>query len=97
MSAWGRHLLPGGEKDMTDAFSIHVHDAIARIGREAWDACAWPTGDPFVSYDFLHACEASNSAAPRQGWAARHLALTTDDGRILGVMPLYLKANSQGE
>ena len=82
---------------MSDAFSIHVHDAIARIGREAWDACAAPTGDPFVSYDFLHACEASGSAAARQGWAARHLALTADDGRILGVMPLYLKANSQGE
>ena len=82
---------------MSEDFSIHVNDAIARIGREAWDACAAPTGDPFVSYDFLHACEASGSAAARQGWAARHLALTADDGRILGVMPLYLKANSQGE
>ena len=78
-------------------FAIHVHDAITRIGREAWDACAAPTGDPFVSYDFLHACEASGSAAPRQGWAPRHLALTSDEGAILGVMPLYLKGNSQGE
>ena len=78
-------------------FTIHVHDTLAAIGREAWDACAAPTGDPFVSYDFLHACEASGSAAPRQGWAPRHLALTADDGRILGVMPLYLKGNSQGE
>ncbi|CAN5155372.1 GNAT family N-acetyltransferase [soil metagenome] len=78
-------------------FTIHVHNAIAAIGCEAWDACAAPTGDPFVSYDFLHACEASLSAAPRQGWAPRHLALTADDGAILGVMPLYLKGNSQGE
>ena len=82
---------------MADSFSIHVHDAIARIGREAWDACAAPTGDPFVSYDVLHACEASGSAAPRQGWAPRHLALTSDEGAVLGVMPLYLKGNSQGE
>ncbi|KQP44531.1 hypothetical protein ASF31_11560 [Brevundimonas sp. Leaf280] len=78
-------------------FQISVHEGIADIGREAWEACARPTGDPFVSYDFLHACEASGSAAPRQGWAPRHLALRGDDNAVLGVMPLYLKGNSQGE
>ncbi|WP_295187377.1 GNAT family N-acetyltransferase [uncultured Brevundimonas sp.] len=78
-------------------FQISVHEGISDIGREAWDACALPTGDPFVSYDFLHACEASGSAAPRQGWAPRHLALRGEDNAVLGVMPLYLKGNSQGE
>ncbi|MEE2850707.1 MAG: GNAT family N-acetyltransferase [Pseudomonadota bacterium] len=78
-------------------FQISVHEGIADIGREAWDACALPTGDPFVSYDFLHACEASGSAAPRQGWAPRHLALRGEDNAVLGVMPIYLKGNSQGE
>ena len=33
--------------------AVRVHREIAEIGREAWDACAAPTGDPFVSYDFL--------------------------------------------
>ena len=79
------------------SFHITVHDTVSDIGREAWDACARPTGDPFVSYDFLHACEASGSAAPRQGWAPRHLALRDADNAVLGVMPLYLKGNSQGE
>lgn len=79
------------------SFHITVHDALSEIGREAWDACARPTGDPFVAYDFLHACEASGSAAPRQGWAPRHLALRDDDNAVLGVMPLYLKGDSQGE
>ena len=78
-------------------FTLTVHDRIADIGREAWDACASPTGDPFVSFDFLHACEASLSAAPRQGWAPRHLALRNETDAVLGVMPLYLKGNSQGE
>jgi len=78
-------------------FTIHVHQAIANIGRDAWEACAAPTGDPFVSYAFLHACEASLSAAPRQGWGPRHLSLRDGDDRVLGVMPLYLKGNSQGE
>ena len=78
-------------------FQITVHDGIADIGQAAWDACADPTGDPFASYAFLHACEASGSAVPRQGWAARHLALRAEDNSVLGVMPLYLKGHSQGE
>ena len=79
------------------SFTLHVHDRVADIGREAWDACAFASGDPFVSFDFLDACEASGSAVPRQGWAGRHLSLTDDDGRVIGVMPLWLKGNSQGE
>ena len=79
------------------SFTLQVHDGIADIGRDAWDACAAPTGDPFASYDFLHACEASGSAVPSQGWAARHLSLHDDDDAVIGVMPLYLKGHSQGE
>ena len=79
------------------SFQIRVHNTVAEIGRDAWDACAAPTGDPFVSYDFLDACEASGSAVPREGWAGRHLALEDEDGRVIGVMPLWLKAHSQGE
>ena len=79
------------------SFTLHVHDRVADIGREAWDACAAPSGDPFVSFDFLDACEASGSAVPAQGWAGRHLSLRDDAGAVLGVMPLWLKGNSQGE
>ncbi len=79
------------------SFTLQVHDRIAAIGRDAWDACAAPTGDPFVSYDFLDACEASGSAVPSEGWAARHLSLHDEDGAVIGVMPLYLKGHSQGE
>ena len=77
--------------------SLTVHPSIQEIGRASWDACAAPTGDPFVSYDFLHACEASGSATPRQGWGPRHLALRDKTDAVLGVMPLYLKGHSQGE
>jgi predicted N-acyltransferase len=77
--------------------TLTVHDGIADIGAAAWDACAAPTGDPFVSFDFLHACEASGSATPAEGWAPRHLALRDGAGTVLGVMPLYLKGHSQGE
>lgn len=78
-------------------FTLQVHDGIPAIGRDAWDTCAAPTGDPFVSYDFLDACEASGSAVPSEGWAARHLSLHDEDAAVIGVMPLYLKGHSQGE
>jgi predicted N-acyltransferase len=78
-------------------FTLHVHDRVADIGREAWDGCAAPSGDPFVSFDFLDACEASGSAVPAQGWAGRHLSLRDGAGRVLSVMPLWLKGHSQGE
>jgi predicted N-acyltransferase len=78
-------------------FQIQVHDRVADIGPAAWDACAAPSGDPFLSFPFLDACEASGSAIPREGWAGRHLSLRDDAGRVLGVMPLWLKGHSQGE
>jgi hypothetical protein len=79
------------------SFTLQVHDRVADIGREAWDACASPSGDPFLSFDFLDACEASGSAVPAEGWAGRHLSLRDETGRVLGVMPLWLKGHSQGE
>ena len=78
-------------------FTLHVHSTVVDIGREAWDGCAAPSGDPFVSFDFLDACEASGSAVPREGWAGRHLSLRDETDRVLGVMPLWLKGHSQGE
>ena len=82
---------------MSMDFRIQVHTAVADIGREAWDACASSAGDPFLSFAFLDACEASGSAVPQQGWAGRHLSLADETGRVLGVMPLWLKGHSQGE
>ncbi|HEY0053539.1 MAG TPA: GNAT family N-acetyltransferase, partial [Caulobacteraceae bacterium] len=76
---------------------LRVHDRVADIGREAWDACASPFGDPFVSFDFLDACETAGCAVETQGWGPRHLAALDAEDRVVGVMPLYLKAHSQGE
>ena len=78
-------------------FILKVHGRIEQIGRAAWDACAAPTGDPFVGYDFLNACEAAGCAVEAQGWGPRHLSLHGPDDAVLGVMPLYLKGHSQGE
>jgi predicted N-acyltransferase len=76
---------------------VRVHRRIAEIGRQAWDACAGPSGDPFVSFDFLDALEESGCAAPRTGWAPHHLSVQDENGEVAAVMPLYLKSHSQGE
>jgi hypothetical protein len=52
--------------------------------------------NPFVSYAFFSALEASGSACARTGWGPRHL-LARLDGAIVGVVPCYLKSHSQGE
>ena len=52
--------------------------------------------NPFVSYTFFSALEASGSASARTGWGPRHL-LARLDGKIAGIVPCYLKSHSQGE
>ncbi|MGS7457651.1 peptidogalycan biosysnthesis protein, partial [Mycobacterium tuberculosis] len=60
--------------------AVRVHRAIAEIGKDAWDACAGPTGDPFVSYDFLSILEESGCVSARTGWAPQHLSVEDEDG-----------------
>jgi uncharacterized protein len=72
----------------------------ASIGAAAWNACANPEGErsphPFTRYEFFAAVEESGSANARAGWRPCHLVVE-DDGRIVGLLPLYLKNHSQGE
>jgi predicted N-acyltransferase len=80
--------------------TLKAHARIAEIGRQAWDACVAASSEPhnpFVSFDFLDACEESGCAVERTGWGPRHLTVEDETGRIVGVMPLYLKSHSQGE
>lgn len=53
--------------------------------------------NPFISHDFLYACEASGSAVARTGWQAQHLIAEGPNGDALGVVPCYLKSHSRGE
>lgn len=73
--------------------------ALSEVARAEWDALANPDPerfDPFVSWDFLEALEATGCVAPYTGWAPQHLLLR-DGGRLVGAMPLYLKGHSYGE
>ncbi|HUO98225.1 MAG TPA: GNAT family N-acetyltransferase [Rhizomicrobium sp.] len=72
----------------------------AEVGAAAWNACANPEGHPdphpFTRYEFFEAVEESRSATPKTGWQPLHLVVERD-GRVDGLMPLYVKSHSQGE
>lgn len=79
---------------------IRVADALSKVPAQAWDnvASSDPAiSNPFVCHAFLNAVEESGSARPESGWAPQHLLLEDGEGRLLGAMPLYLKAHSLGE
>jgi predicted N-acyltransferase len=82
--------------DSGDAITVRVHGAINELPAADWDACA---GDinPTVSHTFLNAMEESGSVGARTGWAPQHLSLARPDGRLVGVVPLYVKSHSYGE
>jgi len=95
--------MDGGDR----LVEIRVLPGIDRIDASDWDACAAPesgpeagaTGralSPFTTHRFLRALEQSGSVGAQAGWAPHHLVAAVE-GRILGVMPLYLKGHSQGE
>src|SRR6266576_1757568 len=79
-----------------ETITLRIHAAISEIAPEAWDACA---GDinPTVSHVFLSALEESGSCTARSGWAPQHLSFADPAGRVIGVVPMYLKSHSYGE
>jgi uncharacterized protein len=81
---------------MSDTVTLTVHPSIAEISATDWDACAGDV-NPTLGYTFLQAMEESGSASGRTGWAPQHLSLADDKGRIVGIVPLYLKSHSHGE
>jgi predicted N-acyltransferase len=54
--------------------------------------------NPFVQHEFLRALEETGCVGDGTGWIPQHLALYDRDGeRLVGAVPLYLKAHSYGE
>ena len=93
--------------------TLEAVSSIGQVAADEWDACANPPRkvsselgagpctesrpyNPFISHAFFLALEKSGSAVARTGWGARHLVARMA-GKIVGVVPCYLKNHSQGE
>lgn len=83
---------------MTDTFQIRIISSLADVSAAQWNSLLGNRPEnPFVTHEFLHSLEASDSANAESGWLAQHLLLETTNGDLLGALPCYLKNHSQGE
>lgn len=81
-------------------FTARIASEMQDIAPEAWNAVANPVGapfDPFLTWEFLEALEASGAAKPETGWSPCHVVIEDPNKTILAAMPLYAKTHSQGE
>ena len=81
--------------DGGEAITVRIVRGIDEIRDVEWDACAG--ADPFTRHAFLLSLEESGSAGGDAGWLPQHLVAEDAGGRILGVVPMYLKSHSYGE
>ncbi len=92
----GNEERPARQMTGDGELRVEFADAIGDIGAEAW--AGLDTGDqPFLSYAFLEALEASGCVGRDTGWLPRHVVLRDARRRILAAMPAYLKTHSWGE
>lgn len=89
-------LSASSENAPMPALTISSVDSAAAIPREAWDRLC-PPGDPFLNADFLAIIERHGAAGPDWGWVPCHLTATDEQGRIVGILPLYVRFNSHGD
>jgi len=82
------------------AFTARIVTGMRDLDPGAWNAVANPSGvtfDPFLSWEFLEALEASGAATPETGWSPCHVVIEDPNKAISAAMPLYAKTHSQGE
>ncbi|MEO1187948.1 MAG: GNAT family N-acetyltransferase [Pseudomonadota bacterium] len=81
-------------------FKARIITGLADVSADAWNKVANPPGlpdDPFLSWEFLEALEASGAARPETGWSPCHVLIEGPGEELLAAMPLYAKTHSQGE
>jgi hypothetical protein len=81
-------------------FTARIVSQMQDIAPEAWNAVANPISepfDPFLTWEFLEALEASGAAIPETGWSPCHVVIEDPNKAILAAMPIYAKTHSQGE
>ena len=80
---------------------IQVTPSFSDIDRNAWRGLIASESsnlvNPFITYEYLSALEASNSAVVETGWLGQHLLLKNAEGKLCGALVCYLKNHSQGE
>ena len=79
-------------------YRTRILSSLSDIGASVWDGlvATQPDANPFLSFAFIDALHASQSAAPGSGWQPQFLTLWLYD-ELVAAMPLYAKTHSYGE
>lgn len=75
---------------------FRLHNSIASIPSEAWNACLTTHSSPFLEHAWLRCLEESKCASPSTGWVPQHISVLIN-GETVGYVPLYIKGHSLGE
>ena len=74
---------------------VEFLNSIEDISKEDWDG-TFNNAYPFLKYEFLKCLEITKCVSSDQGWQPLH-AIVTEKEKVIAVMPLYIKTDSQGE
>jgi hypothetical protein len=77
-------------------YEVEFVSAIEAIGESDWDALAG-TDNPFTRYAFLSALEVTGCVGAETGWEPCHSVIKDLSGKVVALMPGYLKMHSYGE
>ncbi|MCA9545695.1 MAG: GNAT family N-acetyltransferase, partial [Myxococcales bacterium] len=80
---------------MDAALTVEIHPHLRGVDPGEWDAVV-ADGCPFFEHAFLAGLEQTQCVGPNTGWAPQYV-LARRGGRLVGFLPLYLKADSYGE
>lgn len=78
------------------ALAFSAVSAARDIPRADWERLA-PGRHPFLNADFLGILECHEAAGPSCGWQAHHLLARDGNGKTIGILPTYVRANSHGD
>ncbi|PCJ43582.1 MAG: GNAT family N-acetyltransferase [SAR86 cluster bacterium] len=81
---------------MSQEYRTEFLDSITDIAPDDWNKLVG-SDYPFLQHAFLFALEKSGCTSVRSGWKPLHLVIKNNAGKLLALMPLYLKNNSMGE
>jgi predicted N-acyltransferase len=75
---------------------LRTHESIRAIPEHDYRRLLGSDAPPFLSYTWLDALEQTGCVQPERGWLPQFISLH-DAGRLVGLMPAYVKGNSEGE
>jgi uncharacterized protein len=71
-------------------------ESAQEIDTATWERLA-PPDDPFLNPHFLAILEKHGAAGRQFGWQPRHVQARDGAGQVVGLLPLYVRANSFGD